>query len=251
MAGRDFARIEAVVDESVQDERPVRQTTIVLLIGLSVVVLMAAFSGGFWLGRDQGAEIASSQDKARLQALIQKQKNELENLRLVAKQRHKADEVSMTQVGDLMFYNDLPHQSVTPSALHQGKEKQKLSPEILKIRDMIHQEIEQQPILGTKKTEAVQAVLFANPSHVKKTVMVVQQYYQIQLASFQKDLDAAVFTQKMDAKSVKTRIQEVQLPKLGTWYRVYTGNYMDKKQAMKALLKLKDDIHVTGLVVKR
>jgi len=247
MTGKDFAHIEAVADEGVEDERPVRHTSIVL----AAVIVMAAFSGGFWLGRDQGAEIASSQDKARLQALIQKQKKELENLRLVAKHQHKADDVSMTQVGELMFYNDLPNQSVTPSALQQADDKKRVTPAILRIRDMIHQEMVQQPMLEEAQPAMVQPIHTLKATSKKYVVKTVLQNYQIQLASFQKNVDAEKFAKKMDAKGVNTRIQEMQLPQLGAWYRVFTGNFRDRKQAKKEMLRLKETIHVTGLVVTR
>ncbi|MDQ6995535.1 MAG: SPOR domain-containing protein [Mariprofundaceae bacterium] len=245
MSGKDFAHIEVPASEPEEnDERPVRRTTIVVLIGLLAVVVMLAFSGGFWLGRDQGAEIASSQDKERLQNLIQKQKNELENLRLVAKQRHKTEQVSMTQVGDLIFYNDLPNQSVTPSTLNQSPQKKESTPSTLKNRDVIHQETLQTPIIEkhTLKPPVSSAVK-------KETISHSQRMYQIQLASFQKRSDAVLFLEKLKKKGLVTRIQEVDLATLGIWYRIYTGQYMDKKAAKKALLKLKESIHVTGLVV--
>ncbi|MDQ6973241.1 MAG: SPOR domain-containing protein [Mariprofundaceae bacterium] len=247
MSGKDFARIEVPASEYTEkDERPIRQTTLVLFVGLLVVVVMAAFSGGFWLGREQGVEMASSQDKARLQALIQKQKTELENLRLVEKQRQKAEQVSMTQVGDLMFYNDLANQSVTPSALNQPSTKESTPPSILKIRDMIHQEMKQKPMF--EKKTAPPPILHTQK---KEDSHALQRNYQIQLASFQSRSDAVLFSKKLGQKGLVTRIQEVKLAKLGTWYRVYTGEYMDKTSAEKALLKLKTSIQVTGLVVNR
>jgi len=243
VAGKDFARIEVTASDDKENDRPVRQTTTRILIALLLVVVMAAFSGGFWLGRHQGAEMASSQDKARLQALIKQQESELENLRLVAKQRHQEDHVSMSQVGDLIFYNDLPQQSVTPSALHQSKAGKTSHIATLQVRDMIKQEMQQQPVFEINKQAAN-----ISASH-KKTNS--NQTYQIQLASFQNHTDAIQFSHKMDAKGVVTRIQKMKLAQLGTWYRIYTGNYEGHTQANKALLKLKNNIHVTGLVVQR
>jgi len=251
MAPKDFARIEAVADESVDDERPVRSSTLTLLIVFIVLLVMGAFSGGFWLGRDQGVELVSSQDKARLQALIQKQERELENLRLVAKQQHKTQDVSMTQVGDLMFYNELPKQTITPSALKQKDEQQKTPPQIRAIQKMIHQEMESHPMLEEKPRQASPQASMNKPTSVPKSDAKATHAYQIQLASFQKKEDAQAFIQKIQGKNVKGRMQEVNLPKLGTWYRVYTGSYTDKPNAQKALLQLKDSIHVTGLVVSR
>jgi len=251
MTGKDFAHIEAVADEGVQDERPFSHTFQMLMVGLVLVILMAALAVGFWLGRNQGVEIASSQDKARLQSLIQKQESELKNLRLVAKQQHKTDDVSMTQVGDLMFYNDLPKQSITPPALHLGSEKPTVSPQTLKIRDMIQQEMAQQPMLEKNKRQAVPPVSNIKRKDAHQTSPQKQHHYQVQLASFQKQLDARLFSKKLDGKGVKSRIQAVTLPKLGVWYRVYTGSYVNRNDAKQALLELKNQIHVTGLVVNQ
>jgi len=251
MAAKDFAHNEVVADEEIQDERPVRRTTILVSIVLATMVVMAAFSGGFWMGQKQGVEISSSQNEVRLQDLIKKQKQELENLRLVAKQQHKADDVSMTQVGELMFYNELPRQSVTPSALHQAKDKQTVSPETLKIRDMIHQEMQQQPMLEPNKLGNPEPVVAVPEPNQTMPNQKVQQHYQIQLASFQNNSDAVLFAKKMKQKNVRTRIQQVQLARLGTWYRIVTGDYQDKTQAQQDLVRLKDAIHVTGLVVNQ
>jgi len=237
VASKDFARIEATAsDDEVKDERPARHTSMLLWLGLWLAVVTGAFSSGFWLGKNEVTENTNHEDKIRLQALIQQQKSELENLRLLIKQRPKADKSSMGQVGDLMFYNDFPKQSVTPSALHQIKKEKKHSPDVLSVQTMIRQEMKKQPVFKPINKEPIKVSLV---------------HYQIQLASFRKNTDAMNFSHKMNGKGVGTRIQKIKLPKLGTWYRVYTGNYMDKKQALKALLKLKGDIHVTGLVVKR
>ncbi len=248
MAGKDFARIEATAsDDEVKEERPARHTSMLLWLGLWLAVVMGAFSGGFWFGKIETTETTTHEEKARLQALIQKQKSALESLRLLIKKRPKAAKASMRQVGDLMFYNDFPKQSVTPSALHQvevnSQKEKKHSSDVSSVQKVIRQKIQEQPVFKPRQHEVT-------PIRKEQTKVSLV-HYQIQLASFQKRPDAVQFSHKMGAKGIGTRIQKMKLPKLGTWYRVYTGNYMDKKQAMKALLKLKDSIHVTGLVVNR
>ncbi|MDQ6991542.1 MAG: SPOR domain-containing protein [Mariprofundaceae bacterium] len=245
MSGKDFAHIEVHASEHPEkSERPVPQMTIVVLIGLLAIVVILAFSGRVWLDRDQGAEMASSQDKERLQNLIKKQKNELESLRLIAKQHHKAKQVSMREVGDLIFYNDLPKQSITPSALNQPAQKKSIDSSLLKNRDVIHLEIKQTPMIEKHKLKPP-----ISSAVKKETISHSQRMYQIQLASFQKRSDAMSLLENLKKKGLVTRIQEVNLAKLGIWYRIYTGQYMDKIVAKKDLLKLKESMHVTGLVV--
>ena len=254
MAQKDFATIEVLADDvddnAIHDERPVQQRTIVVWVLLAVALVMAALAGGFWLGHQQGLELASSKDKARLQALIQKQQEELQHLREQAKKKHKVD-VPTTQVGDLTFYNDLPNQGVNPTALHAYAAEQKpANREVADIRDLIQQEVaKSQDVHPESKPKPV--ALSQHTVSKKDVPMVGNDSYQIQVASFQEQSEALRFVAKLKKHGFDARVRTIHLPRLGVWHRVYTGHYTSREQAHKDMKKLSDTLHVTGLVVRQ
>ena len=254
-AQKDFATIEVLAEEEegdvIHDERPVQRRTIMVSVFLVVVILMAALAGGFWMGRQQGLELASSQDKARLQALIQKQQEELNHLRQMAKKKVH-EKAPTTQVGELTFYNDLPNQSVNPTALHAGDIVPPAPKPDQEIRDI--QDVIQQETLNIKAKEKVLAPQSqpqaAAPKPHTTIAMPVDHTYHIQVASFQEEREAVRFSKKLKQHGFETRIQKIDLPRLGVWYRVYTGHYTSREQAKGDMKKLSDALHVTGLVVR-
>ncbi len=252
-AQKDFATIEVLAEEvdgdDIHDERPVQRRTIMVSVVLVVVILMLALAGGFWMGRQQGLELASSQDKARLQALIQKQQEELKHLRQLAKKKSQV-KAPTTQVGELTFYNDLPNQGVNPTALHAGAVVPPTPKPHRNIRDI--QDVIQQETLNIKAKQAVLAPQpqAAVPKLPATVVMPTHDAYQIQVASFQVEREAMRFSEKLKKHGFETHIQKIDLPRLGVWYRVYTGHYTSREQAKGDMKKLSDALHVTGLVVR-
>ncbi|MDX8395538.1 MAG: SPOR domain-containing protein [Mariprofundaceae bacterium] len=243
MAGQDFAHVEAL--QQPEDVRPMGQTKIMMLIMALLVVLAASFSGGFMMGRDQGAQEANSQDEARLLAQLKQQKEELAALRAQAV-IHQEEKVSTTQVGELTFYNELPNQSVQPAPLNTSNvrvgEKKKAEKTL---KQVLEQELKKQ----SAKKRAV--VLMSPDSTLKGQKSSDNQRYQLQMASFQQNKEANAFILKLKAKGIVAIIQKVKLPNIGTWYRIYSGNFTMREQAAKAQERIKKDLKISSLIVDR
>ena len=211
---------------------------------------MGAFAGGFWLGRDQGVEIAASKDKARLEKLLKQQEDELIKLRILAKRKPNS-EASTTQVGELTFYNELPKQSVKPASLHGdsvGLTRETAMQQ--KMRQLLDKEIKKEMLAKEKTVVAEGELIDAVPISAAPAVASHASYH-LQVASFALEKAAKDFVSKLASHGYKAEIQSVDLPKLGTRYRVYIGDYADKDVAKEALKKVKEDLKVTGFIVRR
>jgi len=251
MAAQDFANIEVPHEEV---EKPLTAVKTMLLTGLSVLLILATFMGGFWLGKKQGIETASGEDKARLEKLLKEQRDEMTLLRQQAAKRAVQPEVSTTQVGDLTFYNELPSQSVKPAPLHAGDEEVKAlathtsapSPSTLKMRQMIAKEMQQ-----TSKQDHAPAVSKQTSDVVVMGKHKLQkQGFVLQVASFQKKSDAEVFLPKLTKHGFSPKIRRVKLANLGVWYRVYIVGYASREAANQAKNALKKSLNITSLVLK-
>jgi len=254
MAAQDFAQIEVVQEEV---EKPLTRTKTMVLTVLSVLLVLGAFTGGFWLGQKQGIETAAGEDKARLEKLLKEQQDEMKLLRQeAAKQKVKPD-VSTTQVGDLTFYNELPHQSVKPSPLHanntdvKNMQKQAVpdshepSASTTEMRKMIEQEMRQSPQKYVKLVAPKLAPKVVDANASKST-----QGFILQVGSFQKRVDADAFLPKLTKRGFSPLIRRVELPSLGVWYRVYITGYDSKEAANKAKIAVKKSLKITALILK-
>ncbi|MDQ6954585.1 MAG: SPOR domain-containing protein [Mariprofundaceae bacterium] len=252
MAVQDFAKTEVPVESP---ERVQPRYKISLITVLVLIVVLAVFMGGFWLGKQQGIEIAAGEDKGRLEKLLRQQQGEMDLLRAAAKQ-NKQPEVSTTQVGELTFYNELLNQDVQPTSLHANAVKKvssvKFKPQTHipisskdAMRKMIEEELRQDvgvshsPVAGTNSDALVR------PISAESKVA-----YMLQLGSFQKQNDAYTFLEKLRKKGNISFIRRVELPERGVWYRVYLGPYDSRNAANAAKDKVKKILEITGLVVK-
>jgi len=256
MATQDFAQIEVPQEEV---EKPLTHVKTMVLTVLSVLLVLATFMGGFWLGQKQGIETAAGEDKARLEKLLKEQQDEMQLLREAAAKQKIKPEVSTTQVGDLTFYNELPDQSVQPAPLHASNTAEKAVPtqktshahtpsaSTLEMRKMIEDEMRQMPpkTIGTVKPKLLSKAIAAQP--IKSNP---QHGFMLQVGSFQKQHDADAFLPKLRKQGFLPSVRRVELPKLGTWYRVYIGGYESKKAANKAQAVVKKALNITALVLQ-
>ncbi len=253
MAGQDFAQIEAPQPE---DVRPMAQSKVLLLIIVALGVVAGGFAVGFMVGQEMGMQKAASEDEARLVAQLKKQQEELAELRAAAKKRLPA--VSTTQVGELTFYNELPRQSVDPEPLHMDSTPARQDVAAVKTPEetgaglsekggeaLLKQIIEQELRQGSDKKSVKSSV--AAPS--LKSGGSVEEYY-LQVASFRKKNEAESFLPKLSRAGYEAVIRRVELPRLGVWYRVYTGPFASKQAAEAAKREVKSTLNITGLIVK-
>ena len=141
---------------------------------------------------------------------------------------------------ELTFYNELPKQSVDPEPLPMNRERgiQSSGPdqnnrdaaasEVL-LKKIIEQE------LGQKMGE--------------KPVDGGGDYY-LQLASFQEQAAAEAFFPKLTKSGFSGVIRRVELPRLGTWYRVYAGPFESEEASEEAKKDVKKSLNITGFIVK-
>jgi len=247
MAAQDFAHIE-VPQEVV--EKPISNARSIVLTVLLVILILGAFTGGFWLGQKQGIEIAAGEDKARLEKLLQEKQAEMDALRAEAAKDKEKPKVSTTQVGELTFYNELPSQSVQPTPLHAADKSvvKKVGP-TPPSSDLMRQVIEDEMNQGGV-VEDVAVVVKAKP--VKKHAdAVVEQSYLLQVGSFQQQSDANAFLPKLKKQGFLPSVHRVELPSLGVWYRVYIGPYDSQESAEQAKLAVKKTLNITSLLVKQ
>jgi len=255
MAAHDFAQIEVAQEEV---EKPLTRTKTMLLTVLSVLLVLGTFIGGFWLGQKQGIETAAGEDKARLEKLLKEQRDEMKVLRQeAAKQKKVKPDVSTTQVGDLTFYNELPHQSVKPSPLHaentpaKNMQRQAVpdshepSASTADMRKMIKQEMRQSP----QKDVTLVAPKLA-PKVIHAHASKSTQGFILQVGSFQQRADADALLPKLMKRGFSPSVRRVELPSLGVWYRVYITGYDSKEAANKAKITVKKSLNITALILK-
>jgi len=208
------------------------------------------------LGQQQGIETAAGEDKARLEKLLQEQKNEMRLLRQEAAKQKIVAAVSTTQVGDLTFYNELPRQSVKPSPLHATDMPEKRgamhisihkpSASTLEMRKMIAKEMQQ----STKNDVNLETPKLAPNSTSMHASGSKKQKFILQVASFQKQADANGFLPKLMKQGFSPVIRRVKLANLGVWYRVYVIGYNSKDAANKAKETMKKSMNITALILK-
>ncbi len=254
MGTQDFAHVEAPQTE---DAPPPLYTKGMLLSIASVAIVLGSFVGGFWLGQKRGIEVASGEDKARLEKKLHQQENELVKLREMAAIKAKP-KVSTTQVGELTFYNELPKQSAQPTPLHgqsNAVSKQKSAIAHVQsdnahkeaVRKMIEKELQQsmrEDELQQSRKEVVQPI-------TSKSTAIATTGFMLQVASYQKKDDADAFASKLKAKGFESTVKRVKLNNLGIWYRIYVGDFATRQDANMERTKLEKMMNVKALVVKR
>ncbi|MDQ6968763.1 MAG: SPOR domain-containing protein [Mariprofundaceae bacterium] len=248
MAVQDFAQVEV---PQIDVEKPLTRVKTMFLTVLSVLLVLGTFMAGFWLGQKQGIETASGEDKAHLEKLLREQQKEMNLLRQEAATKQAEPKVSTTQVGDLTFYNELPHQSVKPAPLHATRTPKKgvstrtsvhVPSSTLEMRKMIEKEMHQ----SAKKVTKIITPKSVNVNDSKAK----QRGFVLQVGSFQKQADADAFVPKLTKRGFSPLIRRVELPNLGVWYRVYIAGYDSKKAALKAKKAVKKSLNITALVLK-
>ncbi len=218
---QDFAEVH----ESRRSQRREagRAQAIVIVIGMLVIVA-AGFAGGFMLGQEHGQQKASQAERKRLLEQIGKQQQELENLKKAIGNRAQRTNEPSTQVGDLTFYNTLPKQPVTPAPLNS---RSTTAPSV------------KAPPPAQKRAAA---------SHPNARAAV--QMYKLQLGSYQLRANAERLQKRLLQAGFRARIQVMELPGLGQWYRVYVGPFSSLDAAENAKSRVQARLHLVGLLLR-
>ena len=191
-----------------------RAQAVVIVIGMLVIVA-AGFAGGFMLGQEHGQ---------RLLEQIGKQQQELENLKKAIGNRAQKTNESSTQVGDLTFYNTLPKQPVTPAPLNS-------------------------------RVTAASSAKAPSPAQKRAAIShpaarAAVQMYKLQLGSYQLRANAERLQKRLLQAGFRARIQVMELPGLGQWYRVYVGPFSSLDAAENAKSRVQAKLHLVGLLLR-
>lgn len=229
MSGKDFAPSAMPTPESV---RPISNSRVLLLSMLALAVVASCFAGGYWLGKETGMQLANSENETRLREELKQQKEEINRLRTAASKQ--VPEASTVQVGELTFYNELPKQSVRPAPL-SGSHKMPESQDPLRVVVQEAMKSADKELAGIRQEQFAQSQ--------------AEKYYRVQLASFEQKSDAHLLLGKLSAGGIKAEVKQVDIPRLGTRYRVYSEKFAKREFAEKMQTRIKGLFHITGLVV--
>jgi len=231
IAAKDFAEVQA--PQAMHQEAGRAQ--IVAVVGGMLIIVAAGFAGGFLLGQEHGRQKASQAEKQRLLEQIGKQKQELESLKKAARQQPSGQKSASAQVGDLTFYNTLPRQSVTPAPLNERTPKAVSPPPA--------------PTQGSHRDSVKSNPRKQSPSSPPKNSTPVQMY-KLQLGSYHLRANAERLRERLIQAGFPARVQEMQLPGLGQWYRVYAGPYPGLNEAENSKVQVQAKLHITGLLLR-
>jgi len=225
-SSKDFAEVQA--PQAIPQKAG--QAQIVAVVGGMLIIVAAGFAGGFMLGQEQGRQKANQAEKQRLLEQIGKQRQELETLKEKDRKHLASPGRASTQVGDLTFYNTLPKQSVTPAPLNEA-------------RSSVASGTTPRPARTVKNTVRSQLAPEAarNPAP--------GEMYRLQLGSYHLKANAGHLKAQLEQAGFPAKVQEMQLPGLGLWYRVYAGPYPGLTEAENARAQVQAKLHITGLLL--
>ncbi|MFQ5581495.1 MAG: SPOR domain-containing protein [Mariprofundaceae bacterium] len=241
MAGRDFAQVEA---PTLTEEGSGQLRSALLVFGILSIVAIS-FMGGFWLGKEHGAQMVETAEKARLVTQVQEQQKELEALRKQAKQQQRDQGVSTTRVGELTFYNELPRQPVMPESLSTSAESKKSSSPKKVASDATGHENNTASALE----KIIEQELARTVSSSKAPDGNALAAFRLQVGSFQKRSDTRMLEEQLAGLGLPVYVQAVHLSELGRWYRVYAGPFASRSTAEKKQRLIKDKLKISALLV--
>jgi len=238
MARQDFAHNAAPS----KTQAPAGTVSALPVVGI-ILVAVACFSAGYWLGKDdiqQGfnkvdvdaveAQLAVKDAEARLQEA------RIETLQALVEQwKAKAGEGAHTKLGELNFYKDLPKQSVMPAPV-SAKTVEKV------VRKKI----------ALPKHGGIRNAGTITPESVSPTAKKVfdASAYRIQIASFRHEYDALPVQKKIKRAGFAAYVKAVDLGDKGIWFRVYAGPFVSKAVAERKSMRLETEMNIKGLLVR-
>ena len=239
MADKDFAQVESAYFE--QSEATKSSTKAIAITAIAIIFSMICFTIGFYMGERQALEANKSSKHEKLIEKLQQQQKELAALKIDA-EKWQQQEASTSQIGQLTFYNELPDQSINPEPLDN-------QPKIINntaFLDKLEADL-------AKAKDSEQALHSANQrlediinAQMNKTTRT----FRIQVASFTTQKDAESFAPKLKGLGISTKIQQVEIPNKGTYFRVFTGSYSKEQDAIQAKQLIKDKLNMNGLMIQ-
>jgi len=243
MSDKDFAYTDP--SPYPQDEK--RNNKPLLITSLALLCAGLCFSAGFFVGEERGLEAHKSNKHITLLKKLKTQQTELEALKQEAEKWHQ-QEANTSLVGDLTFYNELPEQSVMPEPLDATFSKN------------LNMNIQHADPVGNLTTNKIsildgniddmQAVKENLDAIIASELNKPAMRFRIQVASFKKRQDAIKLVSKIQDIGLHATSQRIDIPSIGVRYRVYTTDYNQQNQAVRAKALIKDKLKLTGIIIQ-
>ncbi|RME82223.1 MAG: hypothetical protein D6771_07320 [Zetaproteobacteria bacterium] len=225
--------MSSVRDFAPPPPKPRRAWMMVAATGGAIVLLAAAFAIGFKLGERHGVEVAAGEERKRLEALLNAQREENARLKKALAKQKKIAHASAYGEDRLMFYYELPNEPAGPAPKPEPRpEATPTSPESAPAEPQAAQPTAPDPIAKLIASNLVG-------------------HWFVQAGSFRRREDADKLAARLKAEGFAVEIVAARIPDKGLWYRVQAGPYPTQQEAERARHLLHERLKVRGFVLRR
>ncbi|HID37796.1 MAG TPA: SPOR domain-containing protein [Ghiorsea sp.] len=239
MGDKDFAQVETAYFEH-HDAKNTSNRAIIIT-ALATFFAIACFAIGFYMGEQHGIEASKGNKHDALIAKLQNQQQELTKLKEET-EKWQQQEANTSQIGQLTFYNELPDQSINPEPLDNQPKITNNTAFLDKLEaDLARAKDSEQAMHSAG--QRLEDIINAQMNNTTRT-------FRIQVASFSTQQDAKNFIPKLQGLGIAAEVRRVEIPNKGTYFRVFTGSYMNEQDAMRAKQLIKDKFKLDGLMIQ-
>lgn len=218
----------------------------IFIIPAGVVVIIGVFSLGYYMGREQGANTASSEKPAALPEVVSQ---------YLPKKEEFTFYKTLTEKGEKTVSIDLKPKQRTEEAASSKKENAAPSAES-KLKQQEPAKASEARAEKTAAKPAVQQTVKAQhpPVPASKDSVVAKQTppskvrYTIQVGSYPEKAMAEEETKNMKKRGYAAFLVATEIPEKGKWYRVRVGSFANKQSAEKLAKELKSKEGIDGFI---
>jgi cell division septation protein DedD len=218
----------------------------IFIIPAGVVVIIGAFSLGYYMGRDQGRKTASNEKPAALPEVVSQ---------YLPKKEEFTFYKTLTEKGEKTVSIDLkPKQRPEESAPSKkenavpSSESKPKQPETAKASEARAEKTAAKPaVQQTAKAQHPPAPAPKEPA-VEKQTLPSKVRYTIQVGSYPEKAMAEEETKNMKKRGYAAFLVASEIPEKGKWYRVRVGSFANKQSAEKLAKELKSKEGIDGFI---
>jgi DedD protein len=218
----------------------------IFIIPAGVVVIIGVFSLGYYMGREQGANTASSEKPAALPEVVSQylpKKEEFtfyktltekgeKTVSIELKPKQRPEEAAPSKKENAVpFAESKPKQQETARAPEARAEKTAVKPAVQQSAKSQHA-----PAPAPKEPAVAKQT---PPSKVR---------YTIQVGSYPEKAMAEEETKNMKKRGYAAFLVATEIPEKGKWYRVRVGSFANKQSAEKLAKELKSKEGIDGFI---
>ena len=218
----------------------------IFIIPVGVVAIIGVFSLGYYMGREQGANTASSEKPAALPEVVSQ---------YLPKKEEFTFYKTLTEKGEKTVSIDLKPKQRPEEAAPSKKENAVPAAETKPKQ----QETPKAPEARAEKTEAKPAVQQTAkaqrpPAPAPKESAATKQTppskvrYTIQVGSYPEKAMAEEETRNMKKRGYAAFLVASEIPEKGKWYRVRVGSFANRQSAEKLAKELKSKEGIDGFI---